>query len=70
MSIKLAHPFPAPELRDTNFTDTRIFLKKGHFPKDFAVQNPPKLRKNNREVLNGVGVDEVGVKSPFFQFSQ
>ena len=26
VSIKLAHPFPAPELRTENFTDTRIFL--------------------------------------------
>ena len=29
VSIKLAQPFPAPELRTKNFTDTtRIFLKK------------------------------------------
>ena len=27
--IKLAHPFPAPELRAENFTDTRIFLTFG-----------------------------------------
>ena len=26
---KLAQPFPAPELRTNNFTDTRIFLKRG-----------------------------------------
>ena len=26
--IKLAQPFPAPELRTENFTDTRIFLIK------------------------------------------
>ena len=26
--IKLAQPFPAPELRDKNFTETRIFLKE------------------------------------------
>ena len=25
--IKFVPPFPAPELRATNFTDTRIFLK-------------------------------------------
>ena len=24
--IKLAHPFPAPEMRTKHFTDTRIFL--------------------------------------------
>ena len=29
VSIKLAQPFPAPELRTNIFTDTRIFLKLG-----------------------------------------
>ena len=32
--IKLAQPFPAPELRTKNFTDTRIFVISGHYSRD------------------------------------
>ena len=40
--IKLAQPFPAPELRAENFTDTRIFLNLIHSLLTLRVRKKPK----------------------------
>ena len=47
--IKLAQPFPAPELRAENFTDTRISLKK---TKTYLLF--PELRQEQQQVATPI----------------
>ena len=47
-SIKMAQPFPAPELRTNNFTDTRIFLIKGDTAKGIMGKNALKVKKKRK----------------------